>query len=104
MIKCQYCEFSQMKRGEINCPLDVCQMSRETIERLNVLSMDGHKSLGDVDRIRAESMLLAIRNYQYDLVGKAQDNRTGEIDIQAINDCAFELIAKIKEMVGDSDA
>lgn len=86
----------------------ICEFAESYInrtgDRLNVLSMDGHKSLGDVDRIRAESMLLAIKNYQYDLVEKAQDNGTGEVDIQAINDCAFELIAKIKEMVGDKDA
>ena len=34
MLKCEHCEYSQMKRGYIECPLDGCFKSQEWIDEI----------------------------------------------------------------------
>lgn len=99
MIKCHYCEYSQMSRGEIHCPRDECVMPKAEIEKLNGL----HKPKDDTKRIKAESMLLAVREYKKNLIRQAIDNMSGEVDIDVINDCASDLIGRIAEMVGETE-
>lgn len=90
MLKCHYCEFSQMQRGEIHCPCDGCVMPKAEIERLNGLP----KSTDDINRIKSEAIK--------DALNRAK-KRIGDSHFQNYGLAMLEIMDVEKEMVGDGE-
>ena len=97
MLKCEYCEFSQMKSGKLHCPCSGCQMSKAEIEELNGLI----RSNESVDRIR----LKAIKEFvscAEKLVSQISNPLT--LEKLEIARCLSKILNDAKaEMVGEED-
>ncbi len=89
MLKCHYCEFSQMQRGEIHCPCDGCVMPKAEIEKLNGL----HKSTDDINRIKSEAIREFAERAKSEVV-----TIDGIFETWEVEDLIDNLV---KEMVGD---
>ena len=103
MIKCHYCEFSQMRRGEIHCPCDGCVMPKAEIEKLNGL----HKRTDDINRIKSEAIKgFAERVKITDLSGVVGEHYINGEMYGYFDSGTFGSIIDnlVKEMVGDLDA